>query len=145
MRRAVCLKHRESEVMSAPCDQRSVAELVSDVVNQFTKLIRNEMAIARAQLTAKATEAALGAGFVIGGALLLIPAIVLLLMALAASLVELGLSSSAGDLIAGVVGLLVSGALPYVGKNKVSLDHLKPKRTMSEIERDIAVVKDTSR
>jgi len=131
--------------MSAPYDQRSVAELVGDVVNQFTKLIRNEMAIARAELTTKATEAALGAGFLIGGALLLIPAIVLLLMALAAWLVELGLSASVADLIAGVVGLLISGALAYVGKTKLSLDHLKPKRTMSEIERDIAAVKDTSR
>ena len=50
------------------------------------------MAIARAELTAKATEAALGAGLLIGGALLLIPAMVLLLMALAAWLIELGLS-----------------------------------------------------
>jgi len=30
--------------MSAPYDQRTVAELVSDVVNQFSKLIRNELA-----------------------------------------------------------------------------------------------------
>ena len=66
-------------------------------------------------------------------------------MALAASLVELGLSAAVADLIAGVVGLLISGALAYVGKTKLSLDHLKPKRTMSEIERDIAAVKDTSR
>ena len=131
--------------MSTPYDQRTVAELVSDVVSQFTKLIRNEMAIARAELTTKATEAALGAGFLIGGALLLIPAMVLLLMALAAWLVELGLSSSAADLIAGVVGILISGALAYVGKTKLSLDHLKPKRTMSAIERDIAAVKDTNR
>jgi len=131
--------------MSAPYDQRTVAELVSDVVNQFTKLIRNEMAIARAELAGKATEAALGASFLIGGALLLIPAMVLLLMALAAWLVELGLAASVADLFAGVVGLLISGALAYIGKTKLTLDHLKPKRTMGEIERDIAAVKDTSR
>jgi len=131
--------------MSAPYDQRSVAELVGDVVNQFTKLIRNEMAIARAELSAKATEAAVGAGFLLGGALLLIPAIVLLLMALAAWLVELGLSSPVAYLMAGVIGLLISGALAYVGKTKLSLDRLKPKHTMREIERDVGAVKDTSR
>jgi len=131
--------------MSAPYDQRSVAELVGDVVNQFTKLIRNEMAIARAELTAKATEAAVGAAFLGAAALLVIPAIVLLLMALAAWLVGLGLSPAAANLIAGVVGLLASGVLAYLGKTKLSLDHLRPKRTMSEIERDIAAVKDTSR
>jgi len=131
--------------MSAPYDQRSVAELVGDVVNQFTKLIRNEMAIARAELTAKATEAAVGAAFLGAAALLVIPALVLLLMALAAWLVGLGLSPAAANLIAGVVGLLASGVLAYFGKTKLSLDHLRPKRTMSEIERDIAAVKDTSR
>lgn len=124
-------------------DQRTVAELVSDTVTQFTKLIRNEMGIARAELTAKAMEAAMGAGLVVGGALLLIPALVLLLMALAAWMSELGLSNSVANLIAGVVGLLISGALAFVGKSKLRPDHLKPKRTMSEIERDIAAVKDT--
>ena len=49
------------------------------------------------------------------------------------------------NLIAGVVGLLISGALAYFGKSKLSPDHLKPERTMSEIERDIAAVKDTHR
>lgn len=131
--------------MSAPEDQPTVAELLSDVVNQFTKLIRNEMAIARAELSAKATEAAIGVGFLIGGALLFIPAMVLPLMALAAWLVELGLRASVANLIAGVLGLLISGALAYIGKTKLSLDHLKPKQTMREIERDIAAVKDTTR
>jgi membrane protein implicated in regulation of membrane protease activity len=131
--------------MSAAHDQRSVTELVGDVVDQFTKLIRNEIAIARTELTTKATETAVGAGFLIGGALLLIPAMVLLLMALAAWMVELGLSASGANLIAGIVGLLVSGALAYVGKRRLSLDHLMPKRTMREIERDIAAVKDTTR
>jgi hypothetical protein len=130
--------------MSSSLDQRTFAELVTEVVNQFTKLIRNEMAIARAELTAKAKEAALGAGFLIGGALLLIPAMVLLLMALASWLSELGLSSSVSNLIAGVVGLLLSGGLVYVGKTKLSPDSLKPARTMTEIKRDIAAVKDHS-
>ena len=55
------------------------------------------------------------------------------------------MSVSVANLIAGVVGLLISGALAYVGKSKLTLDHLKPKRTMSEIDRDIAAVKDTAR
>jgi membrane protein implicated in regulation of membrane protease activity len=100
------------------------------------------MAIARAELTAKATEAAIGAGLLIGGALLLIPAMVLLLMALAAWLSELGLSNSVSNLIAGVVGLLISGVLAYLGKIRLSPEHLKPKRTIRELERDVAAVKE---
>ena len=130
--------------MSAP-DQRTVADLVTDAVNQFTKLIRNEVAIARAELTAKATEAALGIGLIAGGALLLIPAMVLLLMALAAWLSELGLSNSVANLIAGILGLLISGVVGFVGKSKLTPENLKPRRTISEFERDIAAVKDTHR
>ena len=131
--------------MSGPSDQRPISELMSDVVNQFNKLIRNEMAIARAELTEKAGKIALGAGLLIGGVLLLIPVLVLLLMALAAWLVELGLSSSQAHLIAAVVGLLVSAALALTGKSKLSPDQLKPKHTMREIERDIAAAKDANR
>jgi uncharacterized membrane protein YqjE len=131
--------------MSGPYDQRTVSELVGDAVEQFTYLIRNEMAIARAELTEKASEAAVGVGFLLGGALVVIPAMVMVLMALAALLFEHGLSDALANLVAGVVGFLISGALAYVGKRRLSLDHLKPKHTMNEIERDISAIKDTSR
>ena len=128
--------------MPSPSDQRTVSELFSDAVDQFTKLIRNEMAIARAELSAKAAEAATGIGLLVAGAVLVIPALVLLLMALAAWLSELGMSTSVSNLIAGVVGLLISGILAYIGKNRLSPEHLKPKRTMRELERDVAAVKE---
>ena len=99
--------------MPHPSDQRTITELVSDAANQFSKLIRNEVAIARAELAAKASEAATGVGLLMGGALLLMPPLVLLLMALAAWLVELGLRASLSNLIAGALGLVVS-AVPAV-------------------------------
>jgi membrane protein implicated in regulation of membrane protease activity len=128
--------------MPSPSDQRSVSDLFSDAVDQFTKLIRNEVGIARAELSAKATEAAIGIGLLLGGAILIIPALVLLLMALAAWLSELGLSGSLSNLIAAIVGLLISGVLAYIGKNRLSPEHLKPKRTIRELERDVAAVKE---
>jgi hypothetical protein len=131
--------------MSPAPDQRTVAELVSDAVNQFTKLMRNEVAIARTELTTKAIEAALGIGLLVGGALLLIPAMVLLLMALAAWLSELGLSNSVSNLIAGVLGLAISGGVGFVGKSKLTPENLTPNRAISEFERDVAAVKETHR
>jgi hypothetical protein len=128
--------------MPSPLDDRGISELFGDAVNQFTKLIRNEMAIARAELSEKATEAAVGAGLVVGGALLLIPAMVLLLMALGAWLTELGLSASVSNLIAGMIGLLISGVLAWIGKTKLSPEHLKPKHTIRAVERDLAAVKE---
>jgi len=128
--------------MPLATDQRTVTELVGDAIDQFSKLIRNEVAIARAEIAAKATQAAMGAGFLAGAALLLIPALVLLLMALAAWLSELGLNDSLSNLIAGVVGLVVSGVLAYLGKNRLSPENLTPQRTINELQRDVAAVKE---
>jgi hypothetical protein len=128
--------------MPSPIDERGISELVRDAVNQFTKLLRNEMAIAREELSQKATEAAAGAGLLLGGALLLIPTIVLLLIALAAWLTELGLRASLSYLIAGVIGLIISGVLGSIGKTKLTPEHLKPKHTIREVERDLAAVKE---
>jgi VIT1/CCC1 family predicted Fe2+/Mn2+ transporter len=122
-------------------EQRSLSDLVSDAVDQFTKLIRNEMAIARADLSAKASEAMTGIALLVGGAVLLIPALVLLLMALSAWLNELGLRLSLANLIAAVVGILISAVLAYVGKSYLSSENLKPKRTIREFERDVAAVR----
>lgn len=128
--------------MPLTTDQRTVAELVGDAIDQFSKLIGNEVAIARAEIAAKATQAAMGAGFLAGAALLLIPALVLLLMALAAWLSELGLNDSLSNLIAGVVALVISGVLAYVGKNRLSPENLTPQRTINELQRDVAAVKE---
>lgn len=128
--------------MPLATDQRTVTELVGDAIDQFSKLIRNEVSIARAEIAAKATQAAMGAGFLAGAALLLIPALVLLLMALAAWLSELGLNDSLSNLIAGVVGLVISGVLAYMGKNRLSPENLTPQRTINELQRDVAAVKE---
>jgi len=128
--------------MPHPNDQRTITELVSDAVNQFSKLIRNEIAIARAEMTAKAAQAVSGVGLLIGGALLLIPPMALVLMALAAWLVELGLRASLSNLIAGAVGIAISAVLAWVGMTKLKPENLKPKRTINELERDVAAVKE---
>ena len=124
-------------------EQRSLSDLVSDAVDQFTKLIRNEMAIARADLSAKASEAITGIALLVGGAVLLIPALVLLLMALASWLNELGLPLSLANLIAALVGIVISAVLAYVGKSRLSPENLKPERTIREFERDVAAVRKT--
>ena len=128
--------------MPSPSPQPSFSELIGDAINQFTKLIRNEVAIARAELTQKANEAAIGAALIVGGALLLIPSIFLLLIAFAASLSAMGLSAPLSYLIAGLLGLVISGALAWIGKTKLSAEHLKPKHTIREVERDLAAIRE---
>jgi len=128
--------------MNSVTDQRSLSELVSDAIDQVSKLIRNEAEIARAEVAEKATAAAIGIALLVGGALVVIPAMVLLLMALAAWLTELGLQSSLSNLIAGVIALVVSAVLAYAGRARLKPQNLKPHRTIAELERDATVVRE---
>ena len=80
---------------------RSIPELFSDAVGQLAKLIGNEFALARAELSEKAGQAGRAAAMMGAGAVIMIPALVLLLFAAAAALVQGGFSEPVAYLIAG--------------------------------------------
>jgi uncharacterized membrane protein YqjE len=128
--------------MAMSTETRSIAELFSDALHQFTKLVRTELQLARAELAAKASEAAMGIAFIAGAALAVIAALVLLLFALAAWLVELGLPDPVAYLIAGMVGALISAVLGWTGINRLKPGNLAPERTMQQFQRDAAVVQE---
>ena len=69
---------------------RSVADVVRDVIAQLTALLRTEAQLARVELSENLSRAALGLGLIIGGAVLLIPALVILLGAAVAALQQNG-------------------------------------------------------
>src|ERR1700710_2238862 len=71
---------------------RSIPELFSDAVGQLAKLVGNEFELARAELSDKASQVGRAAAMIGAGAVILIPALVLLLFAVAAALIRAGLS-----------------------------------------------------
>jgi hypothetical protein len=123
-------------------ENRSVSELFADALNQFSKLMRNEFALARAELSVKAGEAMTAVGMLIAAGLFVIPTIVLLLLALSDWMVELGLPGSVAHLIGGVVGLLIAGILAAIGSNRLKANSMVPKRTFDQLQRDVAAAKE---
>jgi hypothetical protein len=71
---------------------RSLPELFGDAMAQLAKLVGNEFALARAELSERASQAGRAAALIGAGAVLMIPAIVVLLFAAAAALIRGGLS-----------------------------------------------------
>jgi hypothetical protein len=65
---------------------RSLPELFGDAMAQLAKLVGNEFALARAELSEKASQAGRAAALIGAGMVLMIPAIVVLLFAAAAAL-----------------------------------------------------------
>jgi hypothetical protein len=121
---------------------RSIPELFSDAVGQLAKLIGNEFALARAELSEKAGQAGRAAAMMGAGAVIMIPALVMLLFAAAAALMHAGVSDPLAYLIVGVAAAIVSVALVMIGINRLSGDALKPAATIDEIERDKAAARE---
>ena len=127
--------------MSYP-DQRSVPELMADALNQFSKLISNEMQLAKAEMSAKVTQAIMGAAFLAIAGIMTIPVLVLALMAFAAWLVTLGWSAPASYLAAAAVGAVISAILTAIGLNRMK--NLSPDRTINQLQRDARAVKEVA-
>ncbi|MBR1194407.1 phage holin family protein [Bradyrhizobium sp. AUGA SZCCT0160] len=124
---------------------RSIPELFSDAVGQLAKLIGNEFALARAELSEKAGQAGRAAAMMGAGAVIMIPALVLLLFAAAAALIQGGFSEPIAYLIAGGGAAALSTALIVVGLNRLSGDALKPTATIEEVQRDKAAAREMVR
>jgi putative superfamily III holin-X len=70
---------------------RLIPAIFADLVNQFTALLRKEGQLARAEMSGKIGKIGTALGLVVGGAVLLIPALVILLLAAVAGLAAEGL------------------------------------------------------
>jgi len=130
--------------MTSP-GNRPIPELFSEAVGQLGKLIGNEFELARAELSEKANQAGRAAGLIGAGAVLFIPALVLLLMAMAAMLISSGFSAVAAYFITGAGAAFVSGTLIAIGLNRLSGDALKPTMTLEQVERDKNAAKEMVR
>jgi hypothetical protein len=130
--------------MTSP-NSRSIPELFSDAVGQLAKLVGNEFELARAELSEKASQVGRAAGMIGAGAVILMPALVLLLFAVSAALISAGFSQPVAYLLTGGGAALVSGALIATGMNRLSGDALKPSVTLEQVQRDKAAAKEMVR
>lgn len=126
-------------------NSRSIQELFSDAVGQLAKLVGNEFELARAELSEKASQAGRAAAIIGAGAVILIPALVLLLFALSAALIRSGFSEPVAYLLTGGGAALVSAALIATGLSRLSGDALKPSVTLDQVQRDKVAAKELMR
>lgn len=131
--------------MAGAPDSRSMPDLISDAFAQFAVLIRNEVDLARAELSRTASKATNAIVFVAAGAVLMIPALVLVLFAIAEGLMHLGLSDALAYLVAGGGAALIALGLIWVGVDRLTSRGLKPDATLHQLRRDKAVAKELIR
>ena len=130
--------------MNSP-SSRSIPELFSDAVGQLAKLVGNEFDLARAELSEKAGQAGKAVGMIGAGAVILIPALVLLLFSISAALIRRGLSEPVANLIVGLGAALLSAVLIGVGMSRLSGGAHKPTVTLDQVQRDKVAAKEMVR
>jgi hypothetical protein len=130
--------------MASP-NSRSIPDLLSDALGQIAKLIGNEFALARAEMSEKANQVVRAAAMIGAGAVIMIPALVLVLFAVAAALIRSGVSDPVAYLLTGGGTALLSAMLIWLGITRLSGDALKPTVTLDQIERDKSAAKEMVR
>jgi Putative Actinobacterial Holin-X, holin superfamily III len=126
-------------------DVRSLPNIFTDIVNQMRTLVRKEAQLARVEMSEKITQVAIGLGLIVVGAVLLMPALVILLQAGVAGLVEYGIKDPWAALIIGGAALLIGIILALIGASRLKADRLVPNKTIHQVQRDISVAKDQVR
>ena len=124
---------------------RSIPELFSDAVGQLAKLVGNEFELARAELSEKASQVGRAGAMIGAGVIVLMPALVLLLLAVSAALIRGGFSEPVANLLTGGGAALVSIALIATGLSRLSGDALKPTVTLDQVQRDKVAAKEMVR
>lgn len=124
---------------------RSVPELFSDLVNQLSSLFRKEVQLARAEVGEKVNQVSGAAASIAVGGVLMLGALVMLLHALAALLIHLGLAAGWAYLATGVVVALVGYLVLQGGLSRLKASNLTPQRTVEQLSRDAAVAKEQVR
>ena len=121
---------------------RSIPELLGDVLAQLAKLIGNEFDLAKAELSDKASQVGRALVMIGTGAVIMIPALVVLLLAGAAALMRVGFSDPVAYLITGGAAVMLAAILIGIGVNRMSGEALKPSMTLEQLQRDKIAAKE---
>lgn len=135
----------EQGVKTARNDLRNISGLVGDAMTQFAKLFQSEVDLAKAELGEKVQKLGGALGLIAGGAVLIIPAVVMALFALSSALIAAGWSQPLSYLTSAIVAAVISGALFAIGINRLNARNLTPRETIRQLEKDKATLEGMAR
>jgi MFS family permease len=128
-------------VQGSEASDRSTQELVKQLADQTTALVRQEVELAKAELSEKGKRAGIGAGMFGGAGVAGLYAVGALTAAIILALAT-ALDGWLAALIVAVVYGAIAGVLALMGRNKVKqATPATPERTVDTVKEDVEVVK----
>ena len=134
-----------TDVEQSPGDNRSTGELVKQLSEQVTALIRDELKLAQAEMTRKGKQAGAGAGL-LGGSSLVALYGVGCLIACAIIAISGVVTAWLAALIVGAVLLAMVGIAALIGKGRLQkATPPVPEQTVSSVKTDVEEIKERAR
>jgi uncharacterized membrane protein YqjE len=124
---------------------KSTADLIRDVTELVPRLVQEELALAKAELTEKGKHAGVGAGLFGGGGLFAFFGLAVLIAAAVLGLAE-AVPAWASALIVGAVLLVLAAILALVGRSQVKQAVPPvPTKAVDSTKQDVQAVKESAR
>jgi hypothetical protein len=123
-------------------DERSLGDLFSDLARETSTLVRQEVQLAKAELTQSATEAGRGAAMLAAGGLVAYAGLIFVLLAIVYGLIETGMDPWLSALIVGLVVIAIGAVLLLRGRESLKPDNLAPRKTVETLKEDRAWVQE---
>jgi len=102
-----------------PSDDRSIGELIGDLTRETTQLVRQEINLAKTEMTVKAAKVGKDIGLIAAGGVLAFTGALALVAFLILALIRLGLAPWLSALIVGLVLAGIGAALAMSGLKKL--------------------------
>ena len=130
--------------MSFDADPRPTGSLLSDALAQVTRLVRGEVALAKAEVAQNLRSAMMGIVLLVGAVILAFVALNVLAGALVAAVARIGdMGPGWAALIVGVVIAAVAALLALRGVAALKPENLAPTRTVRNVQADAQTIKET--
>jgi hypothetical protein len=124
---------------------RPLVSLFTDLISEVTQLFQAEIRLVRAEMNEKVSRVANSGALIGAGAIVMLPAVFILLLAIVRWLEVAGLPQQWGLLIVGVVVAALGAVLLMKGLNNLKGSALVPQRTIEQVRADFSVAKEQVR
>jgi hypothetical protein len=134
-----------SDIEREAAHEQSTAELIKQMTEQVSTLVRDELKLAQVEMTRKGKQAGIGAGMLGGGGLVALYGLACLIACAIIGLSHV-LQAWLAALIVGVVLLAVAGVAALIGKNRVQQAVPPvPREAVESVKTDVEEIKERAR
>ena len=116
--------------------ERSLGELISDLTKDTTQLVRQEINLAKTEITQKATKVGKDVGMIAVGGVVAYVGLLALVAAIVCGLVAVGLAAWVAALIVGLVFGIGGGLVAFQGLSALKRVDPMPRQTMESLKED---------